>query len=105
MDASQSSPVGAMFAGGFEGGRIPAAPAGALDGPAANALAVMIPIGSNNAATRQRPRPDTALPLRISFPESGYREGAFPYEWVLLTKTCESDLRSAHQNENFDQDL
>jgi len=55
MEASQSPLLGAMFAGGFDGGRIPAAAAGALDAAAANVLAIMMPIGTSSAVTRQRP--------------------------------------------------
>ena len=54
MEASQSVLFGAMLAGGLDGGRIPAAPAGALVSPAAMELMIMMPIGSNNVATRRR---------------------------------------------------
>jgi len=73
----------------------------ALDAAAAKVLAIMIPIGSNNVATRQRPRPSTALPLRISLPPIEYRDCAFPSEWDLLTKTCELNPRRTQHNGTF----
>lgn len=54
MEANQSVLLGAMLAGGLDGGRIPAAPADALDRPAAMELMAIMLIGSNNVANRRR---------------------------------------------------
>jgi hypothetical protein len=50
MAVTQSLLSGAMFAPGFDGGRIPAAEAGALVKPAAIELMIMTPIGSSSVA-------------------------------------------------------
>jgi hypothetical protein len=54
MEANQSVLVGAMLAGGLDGGRIPAAPADALVSPAAMEVMTTMLIGSNNVAIRRR---------------------------------------------------
>ena len=47
MEASQSVLSGAMTADGLAGGRIPAAPTGALASPTAKELVIIMPMGSN----------------------------------------------------------
>ena len=54
MEVSQSGLSGAVFADGFDGGRMPAADAGVLVSPAATVLITMAPMGSNSAAMRRR---------------------------------------------------
>ena len=63
MDVSQSGLSGAMLAEGLEGGRMPAADAGALVSPAATVLMTMAPMGSRSVAMRRR-----ALRCTLCFP-------------------------------------
>ncbi len=103
MEDSQFPLPGAMLLGGFDGGRMPAAPAGARDSRRQRA-------GDHNSYRQQQRRNATTgttehctLPLVMTSYEDQYRERIGSCEWVLLTKRCAEKYRSTRGNEVANQ--